>query len=332
MKIKNLLMIAIAAFGIATTASAQVPNYVPTNGLVGWWPFNGNANDESGNGNNGTVNGATLTTDRFGAVDKAYDFDGVDDFIEILHHPSLNLPNGTINLWYKTNSNNRMTLMNKSNYQDANNENYSITIGYLFTVNGPTGIGYYNKYNSNCNSSQGWVGPTNSLNFSDGSYHMLTCITSSSEIKIFVDAIQQAAIQAPSASADTCSGSSLRFGVNWAGDMNPYLGDLDDIGIWNLALTQQEITDLYNSTLGLPVSINENSMKLYPNPTNSTIMLDVSSAMVGKSYSIQDFSGRTIRDGKISSAQEQIDLQGVARGVYYLSIENGSSVIKLVKQ
>jgi hypothetical protein len=35
---------------------AQVPSYVPTNGLVGWWPFNGNANDESGNGNNGTVN------------------------------------------------------------------------------------------------------------------------------------------------------------------------------------------------------------------------------------------------------------------------------------
>jgi hypothetical protein len=53
---------------------AQVPSYVPTSGLVGWWPFNGNANDESGNGNNGTVNGATLTTDRFGNEGSAYDF------------------------------------------------------------------------------------------------------------------------------------------------------------------------------------------------------------------------------------------------------------------
>ena len=332
MKKRSLLLSAMATFTFAIVSFAQVPSYVPTNGLVGWWPFNGNANDESGNGNNGTVNGATLTTDRFGAVDKAYDFDGVDDFIEILHHPSLNLPNGTINLWYKTNSNNRMSLMNKSNYQDANNENYSIMIGYLFTVNGPTGLAYFSKYNSNCNPSQGWMGPTNSLNFSDGSYHMLTCITGSSEIKIFVDAIQQAAIQAPSASADTCSGSSLRFGVSWAGDMNPYLGDLDDIGIWNRALNQQEITDLYNSTLGLPVSINENSMKLYPNPTNSNITLEVSIEKIGKSYSIQDFSGRTIRDGKISSTQEQIELEHVARGVYYLSIENGSSVIKLVKE
>ena len=56
------------------SANAQVPSYVPTNGLVGYWPFNGNANDESGNGNNGTVNGATLAADRFGNGNKAYDF------------------------------------------------------------------------------------------------------------------------------------------------------------------------------------------------------------------------------------------------------------------
>jgi hypothetical protein len=57
-----------------STLHAQVPSYVPTDGLVGWWPFNGNANDESGNGNDGVVNGATLTEDRFGNVDKAYYF------------------------------------------------------------------------------------------------------------------------------------------------------------------------------------------------------------------------------------------------------------------
>ena len=54
--------------------SQSVPSYVPTNGLVGWWGFNGNAQDGSGNGNHGTVNGATLTTDRFGNQNGAYDF------------------------------------------------------------------------------------------------------------------------------------------------------------------------------------------------------------------------------------------------------------------
>ena len=48
-------------------------------GLVAHYPFNGNANDESGNANHGTVNGATLTTDRFGNANKAYSFDGVSN-------------------------------------------------------------------------------------------------------------------------------------------------------------------------------------------------------------------------------------------------------------
>ncbi len=56
---------------------------IPTDSLVAWYPFNGNANDESGNGHHGTVHGATLTTDRFGNPNSAYHFDGVDDFIEV---------------------------------------------------------------------------------------------------------------------------------------------------------------------------------------------------------------------------------------------------------
>ena len=67
-------MTAIAIFGIATITIGQVPTYVPSNGLVGWWPFNGNASDESGNNNNGIVNGATLTSDRNGNINSAYSF------------------------------------------------------------------------------------------------------------------------------------------------------------------------------------------------------------------------------------------------------------------
>jgi len=81
----------IAAIILATSAFAQVPNYVPTNGLVGWWPFNGNANDESGNGNNGTVNGATLTVDRNGISNNSYLFDpALNSNINIPFSNSLN--------------------------------------------------------------------------------------------------------------------------------------------------------------------------------------------------------------------------------------------------
>lgn len=53
---------------------AQIPSYVPTNGLVGWWPLDGNANDYSGNGNNGNVNGAVLSPDRFNIPNNSYYF------------------------------------------------------------------------------------------------------------------------------------------------------------------------------------------------------------------------------------------------------------------
>lgn len=60
-----------------------------TNGLVAYYPFNGNANDESGNGNNGTVVGATLSADRFGNANSAYQFNRTNNYIEVRSSPSL---------------------------------------------------------------------------------------------------------------------------------------------------------------------------------------------------------------------------------------------------
>jgi hypothetical protein len=84
---------------------SQTPNYVPSNGLVGWWPFTGNANDLSGFNNHGTVNGATLTTDRFGVANRAYSFDGVNDYIDYQSGSNslLNvLGNFSVTFWLKT--------------------------------------------------------------------------------------------------------------------------------------------------------------------------------------------------------------------------------------
>ena len=78
----------------------KLPSYLPLNGLVGYWPFNGGAIDESGNGNHGTVNGATLDTNRFGDLEKAYYFDGLDDDIVVANSSSLSSCYYlTINVW-----------------------------------------------------------------------------------------------------------------------------------------------------------------------------------------------------------------------------------------
>lgn len=89
---------------------------------MGYWPFNGNANDESGNGNNGIVTGATLTTDRFGNPNKAYRFDG-NDLISISHSATLNMLDSlSFSVWVKpeTLAGTRM-IFGKSNYTTRTN-------------------------------------------------------------------------------------------------------------------------------------------------------------------------------------------------------------------
>jgi hypothetical protein len=69
--------------------------------LVAFYPFNNNADDCSGNNNDGTVFGATLTADRFGNPNAAYSFDGIDDYIEISNPNHLGLTSWTITGWIK---------------------------------------------------------------------------------------------------------------------------------------------------------------------------------------------------------------------------------------
>jgi hypothetical protein len=66
---------------------------------VAFFPFNGNANDSTGNNHNGIVSGATLTTDRFGKANSAYSFNGSSDYIEITSVNSLKLPEYTYEAW-----------------------------------------------------------------------------------------------------------------------------------------------------------------------------------------------------------------------------------------
>jgi hypothetical protein len=97
MKTTYLFLAVILQFSVMICAQT-----LPTEGLVGYFPFNGNANDESGNAHHGTVYGATPTTDRFGNPNSAYYFNGVDNYIVLPE----NIITGKdsvfeISFWYK---------------------------------------------------------------------------------------------------------------------------------------------------------------------------------------------------------------------------------------
>ena len=60
-------------------------------GLVAHYAFNGNGKDDSENKNDGTFYGASFTSDKFGNPSKACNFNGVDNYISVNPHNSLNL-------------------------------------------------------------------------------------------------------------------------------------------------------------------------------------------------------------------------------------------------
>jgi len=77
---------------------------IPTASLIGFYPFSGNANDASGNNINGTVVGATLTTDRFGNAGSAYSFNGTNNYISLPAASYTTLNNYSWSVWIRPNS------------------------------------------------------------------------------------------------------------------------------------------------------------------------------------------------------------------------------------
>ena len=91
MKRKSVIAFSILFFFLFCTFEIVAGQNLPTDGLVFNFPFNGNANDESGNGIDGTVYHAVLTEDRYDEPNSAYSFDGSNDFIELPLSSSLDI-------------------------------------------------------------------------------------------------------------------------------------------------------------------------------------------------------------------------------------------------
>jgi len=84
---------------LVVLAAGNAAPAAPSGGLVASYLFNGNANDSSGNGHDGTVYGATLAADRFGNANSAYSFDGIDDYIGVPYADAFQLPEFTMAAW-----------------------------------------------------------------------------------------------------------------------------------------------------------------------------------------------------------------------------------------
>jgi len=234
----------------STITPNVVPDYVPTTGLMGWWPFNGNANDESGNDYHGSVTGAVLTTDRFGNSNNAYSFDGGgNNRITVPNITSLNGRKGlTMSVWTKL-SGIISSTCSVNCLQDL------ISRGNLNGYDGELKLSYNElsssqKFQSRINqgSFQSTISSTVQTTVPQNDWHHVVMTYDGTSQKLYVDGAL--VTSSPFSSAILSSAANFIFSP----DINPVYGKLDDIGIWNRALTQQEITRMYHGNAGTAIA------------------------------------------------------------------------------
>ncbi|MEQ9049213.1 MAG: LamG-like jellyroll fold domain-containing protein, partial [Marinoscillum sp.] len=204
-------------------------------GLVAYYPFNGNANDESENENDGTVNGATLTSDRHGNSNSAYDFSGAGGYsspaIDIPRAPELEPTNAiTVSAWVNPDNYENTGIVCKRNSANGRPYNsYSISFGgdkkFSFTVSttatGDDGYGLIQK-----------------TDFEYGTWNHVVGTYDGSKVSLYVNGVLETDTVA--SGSIVYSSLDLYFGRTGASNYT-YDGRLDEVRIYNRALKPAEI-------------------------------------------------------------------------------------------
>ena len=283
-----LLTLSFGLFVVPFGASQDLPSNIPENGLVAYYPFNGNANDESGNSNNGNVLGASLSIDRFGNENSAYSFDGIDDFIVTQNSIASAKQTYTFSFWAKTENGTKNMSAISQNCDDDCDKAYSLVINKF--LNSAIECEYGHMGSSP--QSFGYAQPAH--------YGIVNTITSGNVWKNYVLIV---------GAEDNFLYNNFKFYVNgiqidtncnhnwdsWEYDFPNYPmvigkgnnsiiegffnGQLDDVAVWDRALSFNEIKDLYDLPPGIllngTISAENNQIKNvgYPTDDNDAVTI-----------------------------------------------------------
>lgn len=314
---KHLLLLTITLISLGFSAQAQIPTYVPTTGLVGWYPLDGNANDLSVNANDGMfISGATTptsTSDRFGNSNSAYKFDGTNDYIWVPAAP-FTAPPYTISAWVYV--------------EDLSK---SIIVGLGETGTSVVGRLYFAASYSNTGSPA--IG-------SDGSYHGLvdtSIININTWVNITVVSepsnwfapdfyingvkyVSEFVGDGAGAIYPEINNTGFDIGKHTGTGSSKYMkGKIDDLGFWNRALDTTEIQSLF-TMVGVEEISNALNVSVYPNPAADFITISSSQSLSEQEYKIFDASGKVVKSGVLQSNENRIDISNFSNGLYLLFV------------
>lgn len=245
MKTHNLLFLTLASLVFISckdNAEPKIDLTAARKAIVSCYPFDGNANDSKGL-NNGRVVGATLTEDRFGNVESAFNFDG-NDRIEISTKQLIN-SEFSWSTWVKP------TTLPRSN-------NVQILIG-LGGQGGDQSFAINNDYFTDTKGEARWilgnyiglenVGPFETVDerIVEGRWYHLTAVRTKDNLAVYLNGVLRSKIYSGGISPYYGQNVNIgRIGARYTNSQN-FVGVLDDIMFFNEALTEEEVRGVYLS-------------------------------------------------------------------------------------
>ncbi|MBY0426394.1 MAG: LamG domain-containing protein, partial [Cytophagales bacterium] len=231
-----------------------------SNGLIAMYPFNGNANDESGNNLNGTITGIVpFVNDRMGNPNKAIQLNGnPSNFVSIAHNDLFNFTSTTnfsISLWMYSNPNpNHFMLISKGRDVHSGYNSYAVSSdGFYITESFGQGLNNPNvAYYGSIKNSQ---------------WNHIVCIANSSNQKMYYYLNGNLVKDTSYTPISINNLYPLVFGRHFVfpdgsgGAEYPFTGYLDDISIYKRALNPNEIKALYGDN---SVNLNSGLIAMYP--------------------------------------------------------------------
>lgn len=296
---------------VMQNVQAQVPSYVPTNGLLAWYGFNSSPNDDSGNNNHAVNNGATYYNDRFGNVGAAGYFNGSNAYM-VVQTPSFTLSesgNFTYSFWIRKEVQPAAGIVMMTG---VNTPGVFITL-----VQGPSQTTFGTNIQQ---SAWAFINAPHTLNVWD---HYVATYDAGA-MKLYKNGNLESSGTYPYNGA-TAMNVPLYIGKG-IGSGN-FLGGIDDMGIWNRTLSDQEIIDLHNNSItGLnAVAGNGSTGMLYPNPVQEALRLPAEEMEAADTYRVINAMGQIMQEGQLERGQNNLSLTDMPEGVYVLQTDKGKS-------
>lgn len=227
----------------AQTAVAEPVCVNPLPGLVSWWPGDGNANDVLGTNHGTPQNGATFAP---GKIDQAFSFDGIDDYISVPDSTNLRVGSGefTIDAWIKTPANNRF---------QAIAAKFELTYpfaGYGLRIANDNRLDFVavDCATGDCGFGTTQFALRGTSNLADNQFHHVAGVRrADGTLEVYVDGVMEATRQDPLRNTD--SADPFTIGEIDAGPFPeiPFSGLIDDVKLYNRALTASEIQGIFNA-------------------------------------------------------------------------------------